>query len=174
MTMSNNRNVKNGEDYKIMSRNEFIRKHGDKKVYFSGYRSCSFEFESKDRRIRVYVGSTYEDIRNLRVYSSDIPIMIKELNPDAYNIDGVYFSWKYYYMLIQSYVKNKYLVVTRYRLASNQQDWHFETVVWEWYADTKQRGNLVDVIDSGLSEISALGHHSSICNDLISGKISKK
>jgi len=37
--------------------------------------------------------------------------------------------------------------------------WYFETMVWEWDDKTKQRGEILEQEDSGMSEDAAINNH---------------
>ncbi len=64
------------------------------------------------------------------------------------------------YQLMCTYLKNKFFVSTIYREASTIEPiWHFETMVWEWNAETKQRGAIVEMDDSGIDEEMAMDNH---------------
>ena len=72
--------------------------------------------------------------------------------------------------LIQSYVKEKYFVSTAYRSSSAMvlpEMWYFETMVWDWNSETKQRGDWIIQEDSGTFESEAMDNHAKICRDLI-------
>ena len=69
--------------------------------------------------------------------------------------------------LIQSYVKDQWFVSTIYRQSSaalNPDGWYYETMVWNWNAETKEREpQYIAQYDSGLSEQFAVAHHARIC-----------
>lgn len=72
--------------------------------------------------------------------------------------------------LIQSYIQDKYFVSTIYRQSSAVlagEIWYYETLVWEWDSETKDRGVLLDSADSGHSMDAALESHASICKGLV-------
>jgi len=64
------------------------------------------------------------------------------------------------YQLIASYVKQKYFISTIYRRASTMEEmWYFETIIWEWNNKTRERGKIIEMDDSGISEDMALDNH---------------
>ncbi len=69
--------------------------------------------------------------------------------------------------LIQSYVKDRWFISTIYRQSSaalNPDGWYYETMVWDWDAQTKTRGeHFIAQYDSGLSETYAMRHHADVC-----------
>jgi hypothetical protein len=68
--------------------------------------------------------------------------------------------------LIQSYLLEKYFVSTAYRRSSAvelTEHWYYETMVWEWDAETKERGNVLLQESSGIGKESAIRNHFSIC-----------
>lgn len=71
--------------------------------------------------------------------------------------------------LIQSYVQDRYFVSTAYRRSSaslNPDGWYYETLVWEWNPETKERGELLESHDSGLSRRRAMIEHAGHCQVL--------
>ncbi len=67
---------------------------------------------------------------------------------------------KQQYQLICSYVKGKYFVSTIYRQASTIEPmWYFETMAWDWNNETKERGKIIEMDDSGVDEESAFNNH---------------
>ena len=78
--------------------------------------------------------------------------------------------------LIQSYVKDKFFVSTIYRESSAcvpSPPWYFETMVWAWDKETRQRGELLEQYESGYTEVAALASHFCICKEYAekSGKL---
>ena len=77
--------------------------------------------------------------------------------------------------LIQSYVKDRWFVSTIYRQSSaalNPDGWYYETMVWNWNAETKQREpNFIAQYDSGLTEEQAIQRHAMVCASLPEGVI---
>lgn len=76
--------------------------------------------------------------------------------------------------LIQSYVQDHYFVSTAYRRSSamlNPQGWYYETIVWNWNPETKERGEIVDSRDCGVNRLTALACHAAICASLASDLI---
>jgi hypothetical protein len=74
------------------------------------------------------------------------------------------------YQLICSYIKNKYFISTVYRRCSAvlaSDIWYFETIVWEWDSKTRKRGEMLEMEDSGISEIRAIESHLEICKKYI-------
>jgi len=72
------------------------------------------------------------------------------------------------YQLLCSYVRNKYFVSTAYRRASTLEPmWYFETIVWEWNQKTRERGEMLDMEDSGIFNEQALENHFKICKKYI-------
>ena len=72
--------------------------------------------------------------------------------------------------LIQSYVEEEYFVSTVYRESSTSAEtpiWYYETIVWKWNKETKTRGKMVDMEDSGFSPLMAIINHCEICKELI-------
>ena len=71
--------------------------------------------------------------------------------------------------LIQSYVLEKYFVSTIYRESSCEipNIWYYETMVWEWDKETRERGEILLQEDSGMSKNIALGNHNRICLNLL-------
>jgi ATP phosphoribosyltransferase regulatory subunit HisZ len=69
--------------------------------------------------------------------------------------------------LIQSYVKDKWFVSTMYRQTSAafaSELWYYETMVWNWNAETREREpNFIAQYDSGLTEKAAMEHHMRVC-----------
>ncbi len=64
------------------------------------------------------------------------------------------------YQLMCTYLKNKYFISTIYRESAMIHDcWYFETMVWEWDDKTKQRGEILEQEDSGMSEDAAINNH---------------
>jgi hypothetical protein len=37
--------------------------------------------------------------------------------------------------------------------------WYFETMAWEWDAETQKRGSIVEMDDSGIDEEMAMNNH---------------
>lgn len=78
--------------------------------------------------------------------------------------------------LIQSYVQDKYFVSTVHRQSSAllaQGDvWYYETLVWEWNSETKERGAWLESYNSGWSKSGALTSHARICKELVLGAVS--
>lgn len=74
--------------------------------------------------------------------------------------------------LIQSYVKEQWFVSTIYRQSSAMVSsspyaiWYYETLVCEWNPQTKERGELLALYDSGCKSQSAFEHHAKICAEL--------
>jgi len=72
--------------------------------------------------------------------------------------------------LIQSYVKDRWFVSTIHRQSSaalNPDGWYYETMVWNWNAETKEREpNFIAQYDSGLTEEFAIQHHAKVCASL--------
>ena len=69
--------------------------------------------------------------------------------------------------LIQSYVLERYFVSTAYRRASTAEPmYYYETIVWEWDKDTKERGEIIETADSSGYYKVALENHLSICQKL--------
>ena len=71
--------------------------------------------------------------------------------------------------LIQSYVYNKYFVSTAYRessVAIIPSMWYYETIAWEWDKDTKKRGKMLLMEDSGNFPKTAMENHFKICANL--------
>lgn len=74
--------------------------------------------------------------------------------------------------LIQSFVNNEFFVSTIYRQSSaciESPPWYFETLVWEWKADLRERGKIVHSAASSYRE-SALKDHAEICRKLACGE----
>lgn len=68
---------------------------------------------------------------------------------------------------IQSYVHRKWFVSTAYRLSSAVESYgsgYYETIVWEWDAETKQTGKRLDCREGGLT------HHLDVCRRLAEGR----
>jgi len=64
--------------------------------------------------------------------------------------------------LIQTFINGR-MVSTMYRMASTTiETWYFETLVWEWDDIKKQRGEMLDMRDSGGSKEIALDNHARI------------
>lgn len=65
------------------------------------------------------------------------------------------------YQLMCTYLKGKYFISTIYRQSSAMIEdcWYFETMAWEWDDKTKQRGSIVELDDSGVSEEMAMDNH---------------
>jgi hypothetical protein len=71
--------------------------------------------------------------------------------------------------LIQSYVLNRYFVSTIFRDSSAAIDPrpYFETMVWPWDADTRQRADQFTAqVDSGHFAAEALKSHFGVCFEL--------
>jgi hypothetical protein len=71
--------------------------------------------------------------------------------------------------LIQSYVKNQWMVSTIHRESSAMLAagvWYYETLVWNWDAEKRERTNMIAQYDSGISEQSAFSHHFLVCKTL--------
>lgn len=69
--------------------------------------------------------------------------------------------------LIQSYVADKYFISTVYRCASipEYEMWFYETIIWEWNKETKQRGHIALTEDSGAIAELALNRHAELCKE---------
>lgn len=67
--------------------------------------------------------------------------------------------------LIQSYVRDRFFVSTILRRSSavNGPTEYYETMVWSWDAQTKERGALIEQSDSGWAPKLALIDHASVC-----------
>jgi hypothetical protein len=65
------------------------------------------------------------------------------------------------YQLMCTYLKGKYFISTIYRESSAmiQDCWYFETMVWEWNDKTRERGSIIEMDDSGISEEQAMDNH---------------
>jgi len=65
------------------------------------------------------------------------------------------------YQLMCTYLKGKYFISTIYRQSSAMIEdcWYFETMAWDWDDKTKQRGPIVEMDDSGISEEMAMDNH---------------
>jgi hypothetical protein len=64
------------------------------------------------------------------------------------------------YQLMCTYLKGKFFISTIYREASTIEPmWYFETMAWEWDAETQKRGSIVEMDDSGISEEMAMDNH---------------
>jgi hypothetical protein len=65
------------------------------------------------------------------------------------------------YQLMCTYLKGKYFISTIYRQSSAMIEdcWYFETMAWDWDEKTKQRGHIVEMDDSGISEEMAMDNH---------------
>jgi hypothetical protein len=74
--------------------------------------------------------------------------------------------------LIQSYVEEKYFISTIYRQSSAITEspmWYYETMVWEWDKDSRQRkSEILQQIDSGSEKSQALKSHLEICSTFLS------
>ena len=74
--------------------------------------------------------------------------------------------------LVQSYIEEKYFVSTMYRRSSAMTEtpiWYYETMVWEWDKETRQRKpKILDQVDSGGVKDWALKSHFDICRALLS------
>lgn len=72
------------------------------------------------------------------------------------------------YALIQTYLLNKYFISTIYRQCSavNYDGWYFETIVWAWDGIKRERGEMLDMEDSGISEAVAITNHLKIIEKL--------
>lgn len=70
--------------------------------------------------------------------------------------------------LIQSYVRGAYLVSTIRRQCSAVPAalWYYETIVWAWDAKTRERGEQLQMHDSGNYAKGALISHADICETL--------
>ena len=71
--------------------------------------------------------------------------------------------------LIQSYVNDKYFVSTGYRESSaavTPVPWYYETLVWEWDAKTKKRGEMLPIQEASGYRTGALEKHIDICEAL--------
>lgn len=69
--------------------------------------------------------------------------------------------------LIQSYYLDKYLISTVFRRASVPGEiWYYETIVWEWDKDTKERGKILLTEDSGSGKVMAMNNHFDIIKTL--------
>ena len=67
--------------------------------------------------------------------------------------------------LIQTYLRRKYFISTIFRRASTPQEiWYYETIVWEWDNETKERGAILDSMDSGRTETLAIINHAELYN----------
>jgi hypothetical protein len=74
------------------------------------------------------------------------------------------------YQLLCTYLKGKYFISTIYRQSSAVTDtplWYFETMAWEWDNVTKERGQLLEMEDSGTYEEMALDNHFAMVNKLM-------
>lgn len=75
--------------------------------------------------------------------------------------------------LIQYYVQDKYFVSTIHRqssaLLAQGEIWYYETLVWKWNSETKDRGALLDSYDSGWTIALALANHARVCKELVLG-----
>ncbi len=70
--------------------------------------------------------------------------------------------------LIQSYVADRWFVSTILRASSAMEGGpYFETIVWDWDSETKDRGKLLEIEDSGMSPEHASASHANICQSLI-------
>jgi hypothetical protein len=65
------------------------------------------------------------------------------------------------YQLMCTYLKGKYFISTMYRQSSAMTDdcWYFETVAYDWDNKAQQRGGIVEIDDSGISEEIAMNNH---------------
>ena len=65
------------------------------------------------------------------------------------------------YQLMCTYLKGKYFISTIYRQSSAMIEdcWYFETMAWNWDDKAKQRGSIVEMDDSGISEEMAMDNH---------------
>jgi hypothetical protein len=71
------------------------------------------------------------------------------------------------YQLMCTYLKGKYFISTIYRQASTIQEmWYFETMAWEWDDKTKERGHIIEMEDSGVTEESAIRNHTAVVQKL--------
>jgi len=71
--------------------------------------------------------------------------------------------------LIQSYVIRKWFVSTAHRQSSaaiNDPPWYYETIVWEWDNEKKERGKMIAMSDGKYAKKSALKQHFGICMNL--------
>lgn len=67
--------------------------------------------------------------------------------------------------LIQSYYQRKHFISTGYRQSSAMLDpapWYYETIVWEWDQETRKRGKMIFMEDSGRYIENALKNHFNI------------
>lgn len=72
--------------------------------------------------------------------------------------------------LIQSYVRDTWFVSTIWRQSSApivSAPWYYETIVWEWDPETRERGNIISSHDGGSDYVMAARHHARVCEDLI-------
>ena len=78
---------------------------------------------------------------------------------------------------LQSYVLEKWFVSTIHRQSSAMIEapipWFYETVIWEWDAETRKRGKLVSMRESGRGPIGAAKRHAAICCNLVKAAIAK-
>jgi len=69
--------------------------------------------------------------------------------------------------LIQSYVDGRWFVSTIYRMSSVMlnppANWYYETIVWGWDSETKQRTEILDIHNSGSFSEKAMKSHIGIC-----------
>lgn len=72
------------------------------------------------------------------------------------------------YQLLCTYLKGKYFISTCYRQASTVETiWYYETIVWTWDSEKKERGEMIDMLDSGWGEELALKNHNTIVQELL-------
>jgi len=74
--------------------------------------------------------------------------------------------------LIQSYVMQKWFVSTIHRQSSVMTEsppWYYETIIWEWDAETRKTGAIVSTEDSGSWPEVAAKRHATICVNLVKG-----
>ena len=71
--------------------------------------------------------------------------------------------------LIQSYVLKKWFVSTIHRESSVMESpppWFYETLVWEWNAETRERGELLYQAGGSHYESGGLLDHFEVCKQL--------
>jgi len=72
--------------------------------------------------------------------------------------------------LIQSYLQEGYFISTVYLQSSapiNTPSWYYETIVWEWDKDTRERGKIIEMEDSTSYPDTALKSHFNIAQKLL-------
>jgi len=78
---------------------------------------------------------------------------------------------------MQSYVVQKWFVSTIHRKSSAMIEppvpWFYETIIWEWDAETGKTGKLVSMRESGRGSIGAAKRHAAICCNLVKAAIAK-